>query len=195
MTKGIEVKVDMAAWTLSPFSYMSFFSQALLVLFSLCPTFSLLPSSFEGVHQQGVDSYRKDIGWPTLGLIQSVVHSLPRASQKPFQYSVHCMSCLLCSLLERVDCICKPDFSMCLSPPRAIFTKMLVSLMILSAMLSTQQLLLFPVPKRKPIPTLRTCQQYLQAMNLWQKKAGVWCLLLHRLPAPWKRWGLAVGTM
>lgn len=151
----------------------------------------------EVVHQQCVDSSKKDIGWPTLGHIQSAVYSLTRPSQKPFLYSVHCMTCLLCSLLERVDCICKPDFSLCvwLSPPRVIFTTMLASLTILSAMLSTQQLLLFPVPKSKPVPALRTCQQYLQAMNLWQKKAGVWCLLLHRLLAPWKPWGLAMGTM
>lgn len=122
-----------------------------------------------------------------------IVHFLTRASQKSFYYPVHCTACLLCSLLERTDCICKPGFSLCvwLSPPRAVFTKMLTSMMILSAMLSTQQLLLFPVPKRKLIWALRTCQQCLQAMNLWQKKAGVWCLLLHRLPAPWK--GLGSG--
>lgn len=148
----------------------------------------------EGVHQWHEKGYLvahpgahtvcspfPDKGFPKTLLVFSPLHGLPFVA--------------LC--WKGWIAFCKPGFSLCvwLSPPRAIFTKMLASLMILSAILGTQQLLLFPVPKRKPFPTLRTCQQYLQAMNLWQKKAGVWCLLLHRLPAPWKHWGLAMGTM
>lgn len=111
----------------------------------------------------GGDSCQRSACWPwgSYSLLSIPQQAVP----KPPSSLLHGLTSSVLSAkkdqlyLQTTLCFCLRLF-----PPRAIFTKMLASLMILSAMPSMQQLLLFPAPK----------ESWCKCSKLWESASSIW---------------------